>query len=113
MLSFLSFSLTRFIFSRYFGFRFLKCKVDSVEKLNSFNFINAFAILVFYYLNLVCLYTCMRFDSDAGLSGHEARVAFHQLHRLLYRDCHFRFDAHLGGVERRGLFRRLELRFKC
>ncbi|CAD8069844.1 unnamed protein product [Paramecium sonneborni] len=40
ILSVLSFTLTRFYFSRYFGFRFLKCKLSDVENLVGMNIIN-------------------------------------------------------------------------
>ncbi|CAK77088.1 unnamed protein product (macronuclear) [Paramecium tetraurelia] len=40
LLSILSFSMTRFYFSRYFGFRFLKCKLSDVENMVGMNIIN-------------------------------------------------------------------------
>ncbi|CAD8058133.1 unnamed protein product [Paramecium primaurelia] len=40
ILSIISFSMTRFYFSRYFGFRFLKCKLQDVENMVGMNIIN-------------------------------------------------------------------------
>lgn len=44
-LSTITFSLTRFYFSRYFGFRFLKCKLMNVEEIQPLNIINGFCVL--------------------------------------------------------------------
>ncbi|CAK77936.1 unnamed protein product (macronuclear) [Paramecium tetraurelia] len=40
VLSLLSFTMTRFYFSRYFGFRFLKCRLSDVENMVGMNIIN-------------------------------------------------------------------------
>ncbi|CAD8158195.1 unnamed protein product [Paramecium octaurelia] len=40
VLSVLSFTMTRFYFSRYFGFRFLKCRLSDVDNMVGMNIIN-------------------------------------------------------------------------